>query len=527
MSEVAVLIVGAGPTGLSLAIECCRYDVPFRLIEVLPEPSPYSKALAIWQGSQQVFAAQGCLDAFLKVAMPLPYVEFTYLDKVLTRFNLSEGVGELQGGPLLLAQSETEHILTQHLKKLGGKIERGVELVSLESHKDFVSCELKKVNGHTETVHATYLAACDGARSVVRKYLEEKKVLRFKGYTEAQTFLLGDFEFEGDYKDDHIKLSFSNSDTLAFFPVSKKFLRMITLSKGNEELTLELFAKKLKTHGVTNIKLSKATWLSPFKINERMATRLVYGRMLLLGDAAHIHSPAGGQGMNTGIQDAFNVGWKLAWALKSPKDAKRILQTYHDERYPVLEKIVHGAAQKLHFGMAHGPIMTALKRILLPIIGKLSFIRRRLSKELSELYFYYAHSMLINDRPWPQKHQGIVSGMKIFDVVLHDAKQNVTSLFAHALHNSHVLIIFKCDKNIHLDTVKALLPFCKIVVIHRDQMSDDLDPDVVHLLDISGTAHLIYGANKPCWYLVRPDLFIARRGLYKNLRAIPNYFMLK
>lgn len=309
-SNVPVLIIGAGPTGLTLAIECCRHDVPFRLVVQNPEPSQFTKALGIWHGTMQVLRAQGILESFLAISIPTE--QLTFADRGKPVGTISPLDYDFYGlrGPVMLGQNETERLLTEHLEKLGGKVERGVTVTAIDQKAQQIQVTLQHKEGSIERCQADYLAGCDGARSIVRKTLEVLHQTEFKGYTEPQVFLLADVEYDGEYQNNQIMISWSDTGSLALFPVTQKILRIIGIRTNGQEHppTLEEFQTLMDTHGPQGLRLKNPTWLSIFKINERLSAHYQHARIFLLGDAAHIHSPAGGQGMNTGMQDAYNLG---------------------------------------------------------------------------------------------------------------------------------------------------------------------------------------------------------------------------
>lgn len=522
MKEILpVLIVGAGPTGLTLAIECCRYNVPFRLIDKLSEPTPYSKALAIWQGSMDVFAAQGVLSKLKFIALPFKGAEFAYKNKVLARLTTEDLPPGVETA-LILPQSETERMLTAHLESLGGRIERGIELINVRNEQNEVLCELKNLEGDTEVIHAHWLAACDGARSTARKYLEAEHQVEFKGYTEEDIFQLGDFEFSGAYANEQIFMSFTHNSTLGLLPVNNKIVRLICKGEGDTPPTLKHFQELLERHNI-NIAIKNPQWLSNFKINERVATEWVKGRVILLGDAAHIHSPAGGQGMNTGIQDAYNIGWKLAHIFAHPRSTHELINSYQEERYPILKKIVAQAAHRLHFAMKNNALLSIVKRIGLSIAGKFAGIRRNVLVSLSELNMEYMPSHIINDACWPHYHDGIPAGRKMQDAHLINTANNQVSLFELCSVTSHVLLIFIHEEIIDTQLFRELPKSCKILLIHTGSKQN---PGDHYLLDKDATVHQLYGANEACWYLIRPDQVIAKRGLLHHLKPLNDYFHL-
>ncbi len=497
-----VLIVGAGPTGLSLAIECARHGVPFRLIDQNQEPSPYSKALGIWQGTMLMLQTQGILDPFLKEAVTVEQVCFADRGHILGAIHPQEHEFSSLKGPIVVPQSVTERLLEKKLKTLKGKIERGVQLIAYTQTEDCVEAKLQHANGKEEIISVPYLAGCDGARSITRKTLESDKTLEFSGMTEPQTFLLADVEFEGAYQNNKIMVSWSQSGTIALFPVTPNILRVIAVRQNNSEAlpTLEEVQTLMDQHGPQGIMLKNPNWLSLFRINERLSSRFVRKRVFLLGDAAHIHSPAGGQGMNTGMQDAFNLGWKLALILRS-KNAKAIAKSYGMERRPVAQQVVKEASQKLRFGMRQSRIMLILKDILLPVITRAKPVREHFLKQLSELFIEYHRSpLIIPNRLLPRKVQ---PGRRWLP----------NPALPLILGPSHTLIKFtRSDAEYRsFETLaKAMLK--------------DLPVSFAHIAAANSNETWIRDSlDNASWYLVRPDGFIAAGGMSAILDNLKKY----
>ncbi|HUA78354.1 MAG TPA: FAD-dependent monooxygenase, partial [Acetobacteraceae bacterium] len=313
-----ILIVGAGPTGLSLAITCHRFGVPVRLIDRAPQASEVSKALAVWSGSMEALAAMRVMPGFLAEGVRLRAVSAGPRGRARVSIPIGAGIDSPYPIPLLLPQSRTERLLGTRLAELGGTIERGVALAGLHQNENGITASLRHANGQEETVRPRFLVGCDGARSTVRQALG----LSFEGYAEPGTFLLADARIEGRPLDPaSIYIWWGSEGTVALFPVEDGVWRIIAARRGNVSgddgapASLPEIQAALDRNGPGGLSLHDPGWLSTFRINERQASAYRIGRCFLAGDAAHIHSPAGGQGMNTGIQDAVNLGWKLAYAL--------------------------------------------------------------------------------------------------------------------------------------------------------------------------------------------------------------------
>src|SRR5665213_564544 len=277
MSNVTVLIAGAGPVGLALAVELTRWGVPCRIVEKAEAATPYSKALVVWPRTLEHFATAGCAAEFLDAGRPITRAEIRAGTRRIARIDFT-GIETPYPYALFVPQSETERLLEEYLGRLGVTVERRIELTGFTPGPDSVVATLRRADGGAEHVAADYLIGCDGAHSAVRHGLG----MEFSGVSEQGVWMLGDLQLRGP------------GGLTAHDPV----------------------------------------WLSLFHINERKVADYRRGRVFLAGDAAHIHSPAGGQGMNTGIQDSVNLAWKLA--LVSRGHARPVLlATYSPERSAV------------------------------------------------------------------------------------------------------------------------------------------------------------------------------------------------
>ena len=313
-----VLIAGAGPSGLSLAITLRRFGIPVRIIDRAAQPSAVSKALAVWSGSLEALQGMQVIDEFVAAGKRLRALSVGDGSRTLAVLAVGDGIDSPYPYPLLLPQSRTEQILAARLAALGVEIERRVELVGLAQDGDGVTAELRHADNEIEKIRVPYLAGCDGARSLVRQSL----AIAYEGYTEPETFLLGDVQIDGGQLDHRsIYLWWHNGGTVALFPFENALWRVFAMrgmNGGDAAPTIEELQRRIDLHGPRGLRLRDPTWLSAFHINERLAARYRAGRCFLVGDAAHIHSPAGGQGMNTGIQDAANL--RMEACLRAQRD---------------------------------------------------------------------------------------------------------------------------------------------------------------------------------------------------------------
>ncbi|MBM3857211.1 MAG: FAD-binding protein, partial [Verrucomicrobia bacterium] len=265
MKKPEVLIVGAGPAGLTLAIECARYRVPVRIVDHNTAHSTQSKALAIWSGTLECFGAMGVVDEFLKVARPIKDLIFADRGKILNKIPSNRGIDSVYPSPVILPQSQTEEILERHLAALGVTVERQVELKNFSQDENSVTAELQHADGACETTTVSYLAGCDGARSAVRHGLK----LDFLGETEQMNFVLIDAKVEGDLKEDAVFINWNEDYTVAFFPVKAGVFRMFTQRKDLHDQstpTLEEMQGYLDKTGLGHLRFYDAEWLSHFSV---------------------------------------------------------------------------------------------------------------------------------------------------------------------------------------------------------------------------------------------------------------------
>jgi len=512
--NTAVLVTGAGPTGLSLAITLRRYGVPVRIIDRADEPAGVSKALALWSASMEALEGMGVMDAMLAEGTNLNSLRIGDGARELAAMAVGKGIDSPYPFPLLLSQARTERILTARLSALGVEIERGVELTGLSQDEEQVSAELKHPDGRTETLHTPYLAGCDGARSAVRHALG----IEYQGYTEPYTYLLGDVLIDGDNLDHQsIYLWWHNGGTAALFPFEESVWRVFAMRKpgsGDEPTTIAELQEHIDRHGPGGLHLSDPSWLSVFHINERLAERYRSGRCFLAGDAAHIHSPAGGQGMNTGIQDAVNLGWKLAYVLNGIGDTDVLLDSYEAERRPVARDVVDAAAQKLHIAFNSGSkAKTVIKNLAVSIFGNLPAVQKKLQVELSETEIVYREGPLVALGAPPRKPKRTDVGARARDAAFVDtasgAERRLWPLLSE-LH--HSLLLFEdADHSIAVDEI-AEGTGDRLRIVRLDGRSDP-----------THAARDRFRFDGPGWVLVRPDQVVAARGKAGDLSGLNRY----
>ncbi|MEV0271714.1 FAD-dependent monooxygenase [Hamadaea sp. NPDC050747] len=360
-----VLIVGSGPTGLTLAVDLARRGASFRIVEREADRTG-SRGKGLQPRSLEVFDDLGVIDEILATGEIYPVIRI-YAGRVpiwKAHMHKRQEPSEAVPYPMTIMQPQwrVERILRDRLAELGGHVESGVELVGFTQDADGVAALLRKENGETESVRARYLVGADGGRSVVRKTLG----VGFVGETrDDERMILGDVKIDGLERDAwHLYVNLLKRQLkvgLCPLPNTDAFQLTAPLPAGAvPDLSFETFRQIVaEGTGRRDVVLREVSWASVYRVNIRMVDRYRVGRVFLAGDAAHVHSPAGGQGLNTGVQDAYNLGWKLARVLADGPES--LLDTYEAERKPIAEHIL-GLSTRLLDQAGKGGSAKAFKR---------------------------------------------------------------------------------------------------------------------------------------------------------------------
>jgi 2-polyprenyl-6-methoxyphenol hydroxylase-like FAD-dependent oxidoreductase len=395
---VDVLIVGAGPTGLTLAAQLQAFGTGFRLVDRQPDRVHESRALAVQPRTLEVLAGLGLADTMVERGNPTVDLEVHGRTRTTRAPLFDIGLDDTRFPFLLfLSQAETERILDEHLTAGGATIERGVELVGITQHPDHVACTLHHRDGHTEQVEARYVVGCDGAHSAVRQHAG----IGFTGAAYPQTFVLADLDADGPRTG--AAHGYLSPDGLLFlFPLGQPApWRMLVTAPGSVTESadtppgLDELQALADNHTGGAARLHDPVWSTYFRIHHRHATSYRRGRAFLAGDAAHIHSPAGAQGMNTGIQEAWNLGWKLALVVAgdAPED---LLGTYETERMPIGRYVLRLTDQAFRIATSTNPAIRLLRTRLAPDLIRLGLSSRRgralAFRSLSQLAISYRRS---------------------------------------------------------------------------------------------------------------------------------------
>ncbi len=395
-SNAAVLVVGAGPTGLMMALGLTLHRVPCRIIDKAAEPNDKSKAIAIHARTLEIFEGLGIADEVVQrghqvrgmhlAADGRDVIHVTF-DRVPSRYPYI----------LTLAQSETERILQERLEGMGRQVERQTELLAFSQNGNCVTATIRRPDGREERLSTRFLIGCDGAHSTVRHVL----AMPFEGAEYEELFLLADVQVSWQFADDEARSFLSSAGTAAFFPMGQGRHRIIAemapdAVRSIEEPTLaeaQVLIDRLAPAGTV---LADPRWLAGFRIHRRKVANYRKGRVFLAGDAAHIHSPAWGQGMNTGIQDAHNLAWKLALVVGGAS-APSLLDSFQAERHAVAEQVLRTSDAITRMITIRNPVARAIRDCLIPAIASQGFIQRRFSRTIAEVSVNYRRSPIVGE----------------------------------------------------------------------------------------------------------------------------------
>lgn len=388
--DVDVLIVGAGPVGLFLACECARRGLRFRIVERHANQSQHSKALAIFPRTLEIFDMAGLAEPFLGAANKVDAIRVANATRRLAQIPF---VPEHTAYPFIamVPQDVTERLLVEALHARGGKVEYETTFVTAEQAAEAVTATLER-SGTREAVRASCVVGCDGAHSAVRALLG----FAFDGGEYEERFMLADIESNDAFATNEMQLCPNRDGPLAIFPISATRRRIVAMVKDVEgdAPTLALVRSLLAERAPAGIEVRALHWSSYFHIHHRRVATLRAGRMFVAGDAAHIHSPFGGQGMNTGLQDAWNLVWKLDLALRGHGN-ELLLDSYTAERIPVIKGVIETTDFLTRTLGTPSRIAEALRNLIIPILSRLPRFRHAMVRRLSELGIDYAGSPII------------------------------------------------------------------------------------------------------------------------------------
>jgi 2-polyprenyl-6-methoxyphenol hydroxylase-like FAD-dependent oxidoreductase len=538
--EIAALVVGAGPVGLAMASQLARHGVPCRLVDKAAEPSGNSRAVVLQARTLELFDNMGIVGEALARGVQIHAANF-YADG---RRVVHIAIGELDTPyPFILdlPQAETERLLRDYLGTFGVQAEWGVELAGFSQDATGVTATLRHQDGGEETLRPAWIVGCDGAHSTVRHTLG----LTFEGEALAAGFAVGDFKVDWDLPEDEYHEFLHPKGLLVTFPMGHGRQRLIVEAEaygGTGELpqpTLADFQAWMAERGPAGATVSDPAWMTPFRINERRVSHYRVGRAFVAGDAAHIHSPAGGQGMNTGLQDAFNLAWKIG-LVHAGQAPDALLDSYEAERQPVAKALVEATTQMSRFITLRHPLELELRNKLMTLLAQQEVIQQRAVRWMSELPINYRRSPIVAE------HAGSVFGRLRFgggprpgdrapDAGPREGPDGSTlQLFDLLRGTRHTLLVFAgpepsdaaCQRADQLAEAIAGRYGDRINVVQALASADTpvrAPTGGSAVVDADLTLHHRYGADEECLYLIRPDGYVGYRGQPLEQKSLLDY----
>jgi 2-polyprenyl-6-methoxyphenol hydroxylase-like FAD-dependent oxidoreductase len=542
-SETDVLVVGAGPTGLVMATELAARGVSGRIIDRAPVRSERSRALVVQARSLELLQKMGVADEL--VARGRRTIKATPFVEGRPAANLEFGDIGVDDTPypflLFVSQAETERVLEKHLESLGAKVERPVELLSFEGDAEGVSARLRHGDGRQETARVRYLVGADGAHSTVRHTLG----LSFKGDAYPQDFVLADTEIDWSGEDDRLYFFLSRKGLIAVFPLAGPSTYRLIATRAEDapldagDPTLEEVQQLATELCPLPVRLYDPSWLARFRLHHRGVDSYRAGQAFVAGDAAHIHSPAGGQGMNTGIQDSYNLAWKLTLVIEGHAPDS-FLDSYHEERHPIGQRLLRTTDRMFNVAATHNPLAIELRNFLMPrvlprVMGKRS-LRARAFRFVSQLGIKYPDSPIVGeeldgaDRAF---RRGPAAGHRAPDgpLLLAGGGRQV-SLFSRLRGTPHHLLLFGHRSSTadgwdvsDTELLDLLAEYEGLLEPHLILAREParIGEEVPVYVDQSGLVYERYGLKGAGLYLIRPDGYVAFRAPGTGLQTIRAY----
>ena len=491
MDTPLVLVAGAGPSGMTMAIELKRAGLDVRIIDKSDHPALHSQALVVQARTLEQLQRYGIAEEAISRGRKLRTAKFFSDGKEVLALSLDH-ISSRYPYALFLPQSETEAILTRHLESMGVKIERKTALIGFEPNSDYISAILRTAGGAEETIQVRWLVGCDGAHSLIRAITG----IPFEGGGVGLSFFLGDLELEGpDAPADFLVLHVHHGNLIFMGRLSDTCTRVIVALHAHQgedakrELTIQDFQRPLDDMGI-RVRILSSDWMTPFHVNDLQAKHYREGNAFLVGDASHIHSPVGGQGMNTGMQDAANLAWKMAAVARGGDP--RLLDSYEEERKAVGQNLLRFTERGLKFATTENPILQSIRDALAPHIANLNSFQRTLLGFVSETSIDYRFSSVVSDYGGDGS---LRAGDRMPDIRIGELDGGPT-LLQHWTNATHLVLLLNATDR------------------ECEQISDYFAADPVlslHGADLDDQGRAFLGAQKKI-LILRPDGYVGLRA---------------
>ncbi|MGQ3892808.1 FAD-dependent monooxygenase [Legionella sp. CNM-4043-24] len=502
-----VLVVGAGPVGLFCANELIRQGLTCRILDKKSSLSEHSKALGIHIRTLDVLQDTGFLDAFLAKGLAVHGLTLKSSGHCLASLDF-KNIGSSRDYLIDLPQDQSEAILYQGLLDKGVQVEWQTELLNMEQTADQVIARIRQADGSETDIHADWIIACDGAHSRLRHLIHAD----FAGSAYEQNWWLADLHINWSLPEDRMMLNASLQGPLACFPMGNKRYRLVmTAPDDNPSPGLADIQQAFNVRSSDAALLSDPVWITPFSIHHRQIQQYRHQRLFFCGDAAHIHSPMGGQGLNTGIQDVYNLVWKLA-LVQQGNAADSLLDSYHEERYPVGKAVLKKTDAMTRMLLIKQPFLLAMRNRLIHLLASFSAFRRMMARDLAELNISYAKSPIV-------KSMGRKTRLKAGEYAPHMLLKNLQDRSHLTLNeicadNQHHLFLFvgKEDRVSKTSMKAAVLApkFRNVLQVHVILLdTPSVYPESLSIwIDVNQSIHQQFRLEAPTAMLIRPDKYI-------------------
>jgi len=505
-----VVIIGAGPTGLSLATQLIRYGIDFVVVEKNEGVTPFSKAIGVQARTLEIYEQLGLAQKAVEQGAIAGKARMVVGGEIRAEVDLSNMGQGLSPYPymLLLEQSKNERLLYDYLQHGGKEVLWKTEFKSLSQTEAGVTAQIMTGTGSSQTIEARYLVGCDGAKSLVRHALG----LEFQGSTVERMFFVADVQVDWKFSHDALHACLSKDSLVAFFPLKgDKRYRIVgtfpeEFAKDEGEVLYEEIEQRIREQAKLDLDIHGVDWFSTYRVHTRHVNKFSEGRCFLAGDSAHIHTPAGGQGMNTGIQDGYNLAWKVALVLRG-KAHETVLETYNEERLENAKNLTQSTDRMFQFLASSEWFLAFLRTNVLPSIAKyilsLDSVRNFIFPLISQIGINYRHSSLsqhAGDENFTVKAGDrmpyfLVDGQSIYDK-LHQPKFH--------------LLVFSAEGN----------DYQKLKAEIESQYAGFVD---FHEIPLTPQAAKAFGTDQSFSVLLRPDNYIGYLSTEVSLNALGIY----
>jgi 2-polyprenyl-6-methoxyphenol hydroxylase-like FAD-dependent oxidoreductase len=505
-----VVIIGAGPTGLSLACQFIRHGVDFVIVEKNESVTSFSKALGVHARTLEIYEQMGLAEQAKEQGAIAGKVRMLEGGEIRGEVDISSVGQGISAYPymLVLAQDKNERLLYDYILAHGHDVRWQTELQSLSQNEASVTAQVKTADGMAQTIEAKYLVGCDGPRSPVRHALG----LTFEGSTFERLFYVADVQIDWQYGHDALQVCMTKNGAVAFFPMrGERRYRIVGAfpegwAQDAGEILYEEIEQRIKAEAEIELDISHVNWFSVYKVHSRHVNKFSEGRSFLAGDSAHIHTPAGGQGMNTGIQDGYNLAWKLAFVLKGA-GGERILESYNEERLENARRLLDTTDRMFNIAAGTDWFFNVIRTTVFPPLAKyiLAFdaVKTRFFRMISQTGINYREGSLSRN----SKSNGFaVEAGDRMPYFLLDGKSVYDQLREPKFH----LLTFSDGERDYQST--------------RDELERDLASLVdYHVVPLYPHVAEIFGTTETFNVLLRPDNYLAFISRETALSEVRDY----